>query len=135
MNPELSIPAAPPPSTQRNVLTLTDYFRLGQWARDNRELCADTPNTKLAIIAGASLDLTLTASNIASTLEAAGITKNKPDKPRSIEERFCAIEEKLALMTGIIQGMQEGLSLRFGAQAETSNTTPSNPTEREACAS
>lgn len=105
-------PPEPATAPRRNVLPLPDLIRLTDWARANPVLCADTSNTKLAIIAGASLTLNVTAANVASVLEACGIEKTKRLPAPTIEERVGLLEEKLALLTGIIQGFREGLETR-----------------------
>lgn len=80
------------PAIARNVLTNAALIRLTDWARQNVEACQTLSNKTLATMAGETLNLHLTAANIASALEAVNITKIKPKAPPTIEERVTKLE-------------------------------------------
>jgi len=80
------------PAIARNVLTNAALIRLTDWARQNVEACQTLSNKTLATMAGETLNLHLTAANIASALEAVNITKIKPKAPPTLEERVTKME-------------------------------------------
>lgn len=110
---DLTLPIEPAATRHinRNVLTLKQQFALAEWARVNRSDCETLTNPKLAAMAAAALECRVTPPNIVSVLEACGIEKVKPAAPPTHEQRLAALEEKVSLMTGIIQGLREGLDL------------------------
>lgn len=110
---DLTLPIEPAasPRINRNVLTLKQTFALAAWAREHQADCETLPNTKLAAMSSAALDCRVTTPNIVSVLEACGIEKVKAAAPPTHEQRIELLEEKVALMTGIIQGLREGLDL------------------------
>lgn len=89
--PELPVelPTITPPT--KNVLGTRQTIRLADWCRDNREACEKEPNAKLASIASAALEFTVTAANIGNALEALDIAKWKPEEEKPLEEQFMVL--------------------------------------------
>lgn len=93
------------PRIARNVLTNAALIRLTDWARQNIDSCQTLSNKTLATMAGETLNLHLTAANIASALEAVNITKIKPKAPPTLEERIEHLDTLTTHQTEVIASL------------------------------
>ncbi len=94
LTPELPVeltPATPAAVSTKNVLGTRQTIKLADWCRDNLALCEKEPNAKLAGIASAALEFTVTAANIGNALEALDIEKWKPEEEKPLDEQFMVL--------------------------------------------
>lgn len=135
--PELPVemqPAPTPPAatSTKNVLGTPQTIKLADWCRENRPLCEKEPNTKLAGIASAALEFTVTAANVNNILEALGIEKWKPEEEKPLEEQFIVIRgtmqnvmDTLALLSARVTRLEEksGEQMAEGGESEPKTRT------------
>ena len=78
---------------KKNVLRIREIVALHEWVTDHAADCRITPDTKLANIAQAELEFTVTAANIAGMRAEIGIKKAEKEAPVPIEERLGDLEK------------------------------------------
>lgn len=88
-----TVPAAP--VRTKNTLTLGQQLKLADWCRQNAEQCQTETYPKLASIAAATLEFTVTPANMSSTIEACEIERIKPDAPLTLEQQIAALRDRL----------------------------------------
>lgn len=96
--PDLPVELTIQPSDTRrtkNTLALGQQLKLADWCRQNAEQCQTETYPKLASIATATLEFTVTAANMSSTIDACEIERKKPDAPPTVEEQLAALRDRL----------------------------------------
>lgn len=92
MNTDIPPPTPPTPETTapkatKNVLRIREIVALHEWVTVHTADCRTQPDTKLAAIAQAELEFTVTAANIAGMRAEIGIEKLKKEAPPSMDEQ------------------------------------------------
>ena len=77
----------------KNTLTLPCQLRLARWCEAHVEACQTETYAKLAGIATATLEFTVTPANMSSTIEACDIERKKPEAPPSLEEQVLSLRK------------------------------------------
>lgn len=110
---EMQTAPTPPATSTKNVLGTPQTIQLADWCRENRPLCEKEPNAKLAGIASAALEFTVTAANVNNILEALGIEKWKPEEEKPLEEQFVVLRgtmqnvlDTLALLSALVTRLE-----------------------------
>lgn len=92
----VELPTAPAaPVRTKNTLTLGQQLKLARWCHEHTEQCQTETYPKLASIAAATLEFTVTAANMSSTIEACDIERIKPDAPPTLEQQIAALRDRL----------------------------------------
>lgn len=78
---------------KKNVLRIREIVALHEWVTAHAADCRVQPDTKLAAIAQAELEFTVTAANIAHMRGDIGIKKAEKEAPVPIEERLGDLEK------------------------------------------
>ena len=87
--------ATPAVPRTKNTLTLPQQLKLARWCQDNVGTCQVETYPKLAAVAAATLEFTVTPANMSSTIEACEIERKKPDAPPTLEEQFAGLRQEL----------------------------------------
>lgn len=107
--PDLPVELSTQPADTRrtkNTLTLGQQLKLADWCRQNAEQCQTETYPKLASIATATLEFTVTAANMSSTIEACNIERKKPDAPPTVEEQLAALRDRLDKGESVSQALR-----------------------------
>lgn len=92
----VELPTAPAaPVRTKNTLTLGQQLKLARWCHEHTEQCQTETYSKLASIAAATLEFTVTAANMSSTIDACEIERKKPDAPPTLEEQIATLRDRL----------------------------------------
>lgn len=83
-----SAPETPAPKATKNVLRIREIVALHVWVTNHTADCRTMPDTKLAALAQAELEFTVTAANIAGMRAELGIDKAKKEAPPSLEQQL-----------------------------------------------
>lgn len=111
-----------PPRKPTVKLTTRQQFQLLDWLRNHEPEVKEKTDTQLAKLAGAELNFDITISNFTHAREAAGITKNTPPAPPTLEERVSQLENLFAAhfpltsppLPAVATALQAGLPLLPG---------------------
>lgn len=94
--PELPVEMTTVPAARtKNTLTLGQQLKLARWCHEHTEQCQTETYPKLASIAAATLEFTVTPANMSSTIEACDIERIKPDAPLTLEQQIAALRDRL----------------------------------------
>lgn len=77
----------PAQKSTKNVLRIREVVALHDWVLNHKDECRTQTDPKLAAIAQAELDFTVTAANIAGMRAEIGIEKTKKEAPPTLEQQ------------------------------------------------
>jgi len=106
-NITLSSPATPAPKYTKNVLRIREIVALHEWVTAHVADCRTQTDPKLAAIAQAELEFTVTAANIAGMRAEVGIEKAKKETPPSLEQQVIELRGFYELQQATVK-MLEG---------------------------
>lgn len=111
-----STPTAPEsttPKATKNVLRIREIVALHEWVTAHTADCRTLSDTKLAAIAQAELEFTVTAANIAGMRAEIGIDKARKEAPPSVEQQIGELrgfyelqQATVTLLTGRVKDLE-----------------------------